>query len=140
MLQYPAGDSCSSIENAYFLTNEEFHTWNPAVSSDCSAGLFAGYAYCVATSNDHRSRTALPAASTTISVSTAPSPTQANSIISNCKTYALASSGEYCSEFAQKNGISASDLYAWNSVLGSNGVNCNTAFFANYYYCVGVSS
>ena len=140
MLRYPAGDSCSSIENAEFLTDDEFHSWNPAVSSDCSTGLWAGYAYCIATSNYDPSRTALPAASSTTQAATLSSPTQINSIISSCNKYALAQSGDYCSKFAEDNGISTSDLYAWNTVLGSDGVNCNTAFFANYYYCVGVGS
>ena len=103
-------------------------------------GLWAGYAYCVSTSNNEPSRTALPTASSTTQAVTVPSPTQTNSIISTCNDYALAQSGDYCSEFAQDNGISASNLYAWNTVLGSDGSNCDTAFFANYYYCIGVES
>jgi LysM repeat protein len=52
----------------------------------------------------------------------------------------MANSGGSCTAFASRAGITLSQLYAWNSVLGSNGENCNTQFWGEEYYCVGVSS
>ena len=68
-----------------------------------------------------------------------PSPTQPNSIPENCDVYVEAVSGDYCYIFAQNNNITTTQLYQWNTVLGSAGANCGTAFFAGYYYCVGVN-
>lgn len=35
-----AGDSCPSVENAYFITHAQFRAWNPAVSEDCATGFW----------------------------------------------------------------------------------------------------
>lgn len=48
--------------------------------------------------------------------------------------------GDYCYIFAEHNGITTVNLYAWNKVLGSNGAACDAAFWSGYYYCVGVSA
>ncbi|ODM14595.1 hypothetical protein SI65_09940 [Aspergillus cristatus] len=45
-----AGDSCETVEVKYGITDDEFHAWNPAVSSDCMTGFWAKKAYCVAVS------------------------------------------------------------------------------------------
>lgn len=52
----------------------------------------------------------------------------------------MAQSGEWCAIFAERNGISLANLYAWNTVLGAGGENCGNMFWANTYYCIGVSS
>ena len=65
--------------------------------------------------------------------------TQAKSMPSNCVKYAKAESGDNCTDFAKAHGISASDLYAWNLVLGPRGAECDVQFFLGYYYCVGVA-
>ncbi|MCJ1355898.1 MAG: hypothetical protein MMC33_005890 [Icmadophila ericetorum] len=138
-----SGDTCSAIESTTGVSNSNFHAWNPAVSSDCTSGFFAGYAYCIGTSTDP-----LPLPSTTTSTLTptptlsqtaapAPGPTQAG-IIDTCNMYAEAMSGTGCYDFAAANGISTDQLYAWNSVLGTAGANCGTEFFAGYDYCTGV--
>jgi hypothetical protein len=41
--------------------------------------------------------------------------------------------------FAERNGITTANLYSWNSVLGADGSGCANSFWANYYYCTGVS-
>jgi LysM repeat protein len=142
-----SGDDCAKVEKLYQLSDEQFHEWNPAVSSDCSTGFWADEAYCVGVSDDNSSSvtstpTPTPTTSTipTTSAASVPSPTQANSIASNCNEYAQAQSGNYCSQFAQDNNISESNLYAWNTVLGANGANCDNDFWSGYYYCIGVSS
>ncbi|RYF00697.1 MAG: hypothetical protein EOO77_33700, partial [Oxalobacteraceae bacterium] len=52
----------------------------------------------------------------------------------------MANAGGSCSAFASRAGISTSQLYAWNKVLGNNGQNCASSFWGNTYYCVGVRS
>ncbi|KEQ57758.1 uncharacterized protein M437DRAFT_30258, partial [Aureobasidium melanogenum CBS 110374] len=37
-----AGDSCSSVANEAFITLDQFYSWNPAVSTDCSSGFWGG--------------------------------------------------------------------------------------------------
>lgn len=67
-----------------------------------------------------------------------PTPIQ-DGVISTCNKFAKAASGEYCSLFADNNSITTAQLYLWNTVLGSNGQNCGSSFWADEYYCVGVS-
>ncbi|KAL8902634.1 MAG: hypothetical protein Q9207_004516 [Kuettlingeria erythrocarpa] len=135
-----SGDSCGSVENAYFLTHAQFRAWNPSVSEDCSTGFWLGYDYCVgiASASTTRSSSSQAPTSTTASVP-APTPNQAGNAISNCNKYAATQAGDYCSLFATRNGITTTNLYTWNSVLRSDGSGCDTQFWAGYYYCVGVS-
>ena len=65
-----------------------------------------------------------------------PSPTQSG-IASLCAKYAQAHSGNTCSSFAAANQIAPADLYSRNTVLGAQGENCATKFWAGFYYCVG---
>lgn len=134
-----SGDDCSTVEKLYNITDKQFHAWNPAVSSDCKTGFWAQEAYCVGVSGSSPTTTGTPTTTTTSSVA-APGPTQPNSIASNCNKYAIAPAGGTCFQFAQDNGISVSNLYAWNTVLGPNGENCGGSFWAHEYYCIGVSS
>jgi hypothetical protein len=36
------GDSCASLEDEYFITDAQFHSWNPAVSTDCAENFWQG--------------------------------------------------------------------------------------------------
>ncbi|KAK0647930.1 LysM domain-containing protein [Lasiodiplodia hormozganensis] len=138
------GDSCASVETTYLISAAQFLAWNPAVSEDCSTGFWAGYAYCVGTTDAPVSTpaatTTTSAASTTTTAAVVPSPTQENSIVSNCNKYAQAAEGDYCSLFAEENGITAAELYAWNAVLGEDGSGCDTQFWLGYWYCIGVAA
>ncbi|KAL9029149.1 MAG: hypothetical protein Q9196_002579, partial [Gyalolechia fulgens] len=93
-----SGDSCGSVENAYFLTHAQFRAWNPSVSEDCSTGFWLGYDYCVgiASASTTRSSSSQGPTSTMASVP-APTPNQAGNAISNCNKYAAAQAGDYCS-------------------------------------------
>jgi LysM repeat protein len=144
-LAFAAGDSCSSVETAFSITAQQFLAWNPAVSSDCLSGFWAGYAYCVGTTDTISSTGSSSVPPTTTSSAptpsvTAPDPHQDNNAISTCNKFAQAQTGDYCYIFAQNNGITTAQLYAWNAVLGSDGSGCGTEFWAGYWYCVGVSS
>ncbi|KAI3331384.1 hypothetical protein F4824DRAFT_294880 [Ustulina deusta] len=140
-----SGDSCATVENTYFITSAQFLAWNPSVSSDCSTGFWADYAYCVGTTDTISSTRSTPAATTTTTSAaspsiTAPDPHQDNNAVSNCNKYAQVKDGDYCYIFAQNNGITTEQLYSWNAVLGSDGSGCDTSFWLGYWYCVGVSS
>ncbi|PYH88796.1 hypothetical protein BO71DRAFT_281329, partial [Aspergillus ellipticus CBS 707.79] len=42
-----SGDTCSSIATEFDITIAQFLAWNPAVSSDCTSGLWVDEDYCV---------------------------------------------------------------------------------------------
>ncbi|KAL8772227.1 MAG: hypothetical protein Q9203_001365 [Teloschistes exilis] len=135
-----SGDSCASVEQMYFITHAQFRAWNPSVSEDCSTGFWLGYDYCVSTTTMTTTRSSInPPPTSTSSAVPAPTPNQAGNAISNCNKYAQTQDGDYCSLFATRNGITTANLYAWNSVVGSDGSGCDTSFWLGYYYCVGVS-
>ena len=120
-----SGAYCTKFEQANNITPDQLYSWNTVLGSggsNCDTAFFLGYYYCVA---------ATPPV--------VPSPTQAG-IASNCNKYKIAQSGDYCSKFAEDNGVSTGDLYVWNPVLGSGGIYCYYKFFLVYYYFICVSS
>ncbi|KAI1490116.1 hypothetical protein F5X96DRAFT_670015 [Biscogniauxia mediterranea] len=133
-----AGDTCSSVEAAYGLTAAQFLAWNPTVSADCATNFWVGYAYCVGVS---AITTTTPTTTTTSPTTTTqqPTPTQDGNAVSSCDAYAQAQDGDWCAAFAERNGVREADLYAWNRVLGADGENCASSFWAGYWYCIGVS-
>jgi hypothetical protein len=117
---------------------------NPAVSEDCIDNFWAGHAYCVDVSGEPSPTPASPGGPTPTDGGgggvEVPSPVQEENAVENCSGYAQAlEADDWCAKFAERNGISTGDLYAWNKVLGENGSNCNTMFWASYWYCVAVS-
>ncbi|KAL2841765.1 hypothetical protein BJX68DRAFT_270950 [Aspergillus pseudodeflectus] len=68
--------------------------------------------------------------STTTNPSSIPSPTQSDSIPSNCTSYAKAVQGDNCVDFAKAHGITPEELYEWNTVLGEGGKECGMMFQA----------
>lgn len=99
------------------------------------------YDYCVEVNGGSSTitTTSVPPSSSTATTTSLAFPTQSG-IISTCNKFKDAESGDYCSNFASDNGITTAQLYAWNTILGPNGENCNTQFQAGVDYCVGVSS
>ena len=136
--QAQSGDYCIKFAQENNITPDQLYAWNTVLGSggsNCSQTFFLGYYYCVA----GPSATSVATPTPTTSVPAVPSPTQTG-IASNCNKYAVANDGDYCSKFAQEYNVSTDNLYAWNTVLGSGGSNCDTQFFLGYYYCIGVSS
>ncbi|KAH8900561.1 hypothetical protein GQ53DRAFT_835550 [Thozetella sp. PMI_491] len=126
-----AGEYCSEFAPKYGITTAQLYTWNPVLGVDganCGTNFQANVYYCVGA----------PAATPTTTVS-APGPTQTG-ITSSCNKFAQAIANDACGNFASRNGISTAQLYAWNTMLGSNGENCSSMLWAGNYYCVGVSS
>ena len=75
----------------------------------------------------------------TLAGQAAPSPTQPG-ISPSCNKYSQAHEGIQCAQFANMSGITADNLYNWNTVLGPTGDRCETHFLTSYYYCVGITS
>ncbi|OBT78531.1 hypothetical protein VF21_01031 [Pseudogymnoascus sp. 05NY08] len=143
---YDDASTCADFLNTWHLTIAQFFTYNPEVNADCS-GLWPAYQYCARAPgyvDTFPSTTTGTGTSTTTTTTTpptgvvTPTPIQ-DGVISTCNKFAKAASGEYCSLFAGNNGITTAQLYLWNTVLGSNGQNCDSSFWADEYYCVGVS-
>ncbi|KAJ5936334.1 hypothetical protein N7454_005632 [Penicillium verhagenii] len=117
-----SGDYCSLFATNNNITPDDLYNWNSVLGVNgayCGTALQANVWYCVGVD--------------------VPSPILDNSIPANCDAYAEAISGDYCSEFATANDITAAELFEWNTVLGSDGADCSTEFQANVYYCVGVN-
>ncbi|KDN63841.1 putative LysM domain-containing protein [Colletotrichum sublineola] len=125
-----AGDGCEGFATRNSIAPSQLYEWNPVLGtagSECSTALWASEYYCIGTWK-----------ATPTSAASAPGPTQTG-ITKSCNKFAKAVSGDSCSAFASRNGITVSQLYAWNTVLGSNGENCAGSLWADEYYCVGVS-
>ncbi|KAH7360209.1 hypothetical protein BKA65DRAFT_576795 [Rhexocercosporidium sp. MPI-PUGE-AT-0058] len=139
-----SGDTCFGFTQSFKITMADFTTWNPALGypdgHNCTTQFWLGYDYCVeingGSSSTTSSSTSHPTTSTTTSL---PYPTQSG-IIATCNKFKDAESGDYCYIFASNNGITTTELYAWNPILGPNGENCGTQFQAGVDYCVGISS
>ncbi|GJC98179.1 lysM domain-containing protein [Colletotrichum higginsianum] len=70
---------------------------------------------------------------------TPPEPVQ-EGISSVCKRYVFADKGASCWKVSNDGGITQKRLFELNPVLGTNGENCDTMLWLNYYYCVGTES
>lgn len=129
-----AGDSCFNFAQVHSIPTSKLYEWNPILGSDgtaCTTSFWASEYYCIgvwASTTATSSRTSV----------TAPGPTQTG-IIATCDKFAQAQSGDGCESFAARNNITPAHLYQWNSVLGVNGVNCDTMLWGDEWYCVGVS-
>ncbi|KAI0443524.1 hypothetical protein F4803DRAFT_514520 [Xylaria telfairii] len=133
-------DTCPSVEKEYGITAEQFFAWNPAVSKDCITNFWLGSAYCVGVSSSTGTSTTSKPTPTTSTGPSVPTPTQDGNAVSNCNAYGQAQNGDYCAAFAERNGISDVQLYAWNTVLGSGGENCGSSLWSGYWYCIGIKS
>ena len=127
-----SGDDCTNFASENSISPVQLYSWNPVLGSggaNCGSSFWADYYYCVGASGSS------PTATSSVA---APGPTQSG-VASNCDQFAEAASGDTCYGFAQEHGVTTADLYTWNTVLGSNGANCNDELFVGYFYCTGVS-
>lgn len=133
-----AGGSCPVFANRVGISTSQLYAWNTILGENgqnCASSFWGDTFYCVGVSPNY---VAPPKPSPT-GAAPAPGPTQSG-IISTCNKYLMANAGGSCPVFANRAGISTAQLYAWNTVLGSNGQNCASSFWGNTYYCVGVRS
>ncbi|KAF3021589.1 hypothetical protein E8E14_013554 [Neopestalotiopsis sp. 37M] len=129
-----AGDVCSAFASRNGISTAQLYSWNAVLGSsgqNCGTSLWASEYYCIGTSTAAVASTTLKSTTTTKSAgaTTAPGPTQSG-ISAKCIKYAAAVKGDTCGAFAARNGITTANLYAWNTVLGANGSQCATSFWA----------
>ncbi|KAI0505903.1 hypothetical protein F5B22DRAFT_626270 [Xylaria bambusicola] len=135
-------DGCFSLTDLWRVPVENFYAWNTVLGphgENCLTQLWADTYYCIDIYRDPSSTTTTSKPTPTTTKITAPGPTQTG-IIATCNKFAESIPDKGCEDFAVAEGITPAQLYAWNSVLGPNGENCSTSFWAGEYYCVGVSS
>jgi LysM repeat protein len=139
------GGSCTAFASSAGVSLQQLYAWNTVLGSkgeNCASQFWGNEYYCVgvsSSSNAVSSTHATTSKSTSIQSAGAPGPTQSG-IISTCSKYLMANPGGSCAAFASRAGISLQQLYAWNSVLGSDGEYCASQFWGNEYYCVDVAS
>ncbi|KAF3941392.1 Endochitinase [Dactylella cylindrospora] len=127
-----SGDDCSVLATGAGASVDDIIDWNPAVGEQCT-NLWGGYYACIGVESPG-STTTTSHTTTTPATTPQPSPTQAG-FPPDCERWDIAESGDYCSKFADDNGITLAQLYALNPVLAApNG--CDTSFWLGYYYCV----
>jgi hypothetical protein len=107
-----SGDSCSSIEKKYNITNADFLRWNPSVSKDCKTNFKPNYSYCVRVG--------------------APAPTM-EGIAANCNKWHTVGDGDDCVVVEKKYNITADQFFKWNPAVSKD---CVKNFWAKYSYCV----
>ncbi|KAL2066090.1 hypothetical protein VTL71DRAFT_2161 [Oculimacula yallundae] len=132
------GIGCFDFATQTCINTTQLSGWNGVLGKygeNCGSLFWAKEYYCV---NTYAISTTRPTTTSSTHV-TAPGPTQSG-IVSNCNKYATPLNGMGCYDFATQQGITEAQLYSWNPALGVNGANCGTAFWAQEYYCVGVSS
>lgn len=135
------GGTCPVFANRVGISTSQLYAWNSVLGNNgqnCQGSFWGNTYYCVGVSPNYVApvTTTQP---TSTGAAPAPGPTQSG-IISTCNKYLMANEGGSCPVFANRAGISTAQLYAWNSVLGNNGQNCQGSFWGNTYYCVGVRS
>ncbi|PQE27499.1 hypothetical protein CJF31_00009116 [Rutstroemia sp. NJR-2017a BVV2] len=137
------GIGCVDFAFQNCISTTQLFAWNNVLGANgenCLSLFWAKEYYCVNVQTT--STTASPTTSqtsTSVAQVTAPGPTQSG-IVSNCNKYDTPTGGVGCYDFATGHNITPAQLYAWNPALGANGANCGTSFWAQEYYCVGVSS
>ncbi|KAF2649567.1 carbohydrate-binding module family 50 protein [Lophiostoma macrostomum CBS 122681] len=142
--QTPAqGLGCVDFSILNGIGSDKFYEWNPVLGpngENCTTMFQFKVYYCVGVviSGSGSGPTTSLSSPTITSVVTAPGPTQSG-IVASCTKFAKPTTGTGCYDFATQNGITPTQLYQWNTVLGPNGENCGTQFWGDEYYCVGVS-
>ncbi|CZR67061.1 uncharacterized protein PAC_16960 [Phialocephala subalpina] len=158
--QVPTGVTCDSLAASLNATTVQLLTWNKNILGLCDS-LFAGQYICVTAPGLNSTYTlAAPPLGTDADAGNqqrggpggvvTPCPTYTNSptaalgptqtgIIAACNAYAMADNGIGCVDFAALNCIKTAQLFAWNGVLGPNGENCGSSFWAKEYYCIATA-
>ena len=124
-----SGDGCPGIADGNGISLAQFYSWNPTVGSTCTK-LIADDYVCVSIIGGP---SATPTSTTPGNGISTPTPVQTG-MVANCNKFYLVQSGNGCQAIADKNGISPTQFYSWNSAVGST---CTT-LIASDYVCVGI--
>lgn len=121
-----SGASCQKFSGGNRISLAQLYAWNRVlgVRGENCGSFSNSMNYCVSVSRP------LPPPNN--------GPVQSG-VPDTCWRYGDALPGGTCAKFADRFGISLSQLYAWNPVLGNNGQNCQTSFWSGYWYCVQVA-
>ncbi|KAK7961078.1 hypothetical protein PG988_012292 [Apiospora saccharicola] len=141
--------TCDKITTILGMTQEQFKSWNPSVAQlGPGCNMIKNLYYCVqvnfikttpTVTFSRPQETATITTMSTTSTSTGnsvptPTPTQTG-MAGNCNKFYRVVGGDTCGSIATSQGLSLTDLYAWNQALGST---C-AGLWADYYVCVGVT-
>ncbi|KAK0670018.1 carbohydrate-binding module family 50 protein [Cercophora samala] len=126
-----SGDTCETVPTKYGITNAQFLSWNPAVSSDCTSNFWIGQAYCVGTT----SSTTSVVTTTTSSAPGPPGPTHIGQP-SACNRWHVVVSGDTCESVPVMYSITRAQFQTWNPAVSAD---CTQNFWLGQAYCVGVS-
>ncbi|KAH7080631.1 hypothetical protein BKA63DRAFT_488368 [Paraphoma chrysanthemicola] len=110
--------ACWKLANDAKISTQRLFALNPVLGTAgefCATRVWLGYYFCIATPGD----------------GTSPSST---------KPITTPETGASCWSIANGAGVDLANFYKWNTGLGSNGENCNTQIWLQYYYCVGVAT
>ncbi|KAK6438099.1 hypothetical protein LTR95_005702 [Oleoguttula sp. CCFEE 5521] len=121
-----SGSSCQGFATNNNVSLACLYAWNSIFGShgeNCTTQFQANTYYCTAVSGPKP----------------APGPVQTG-VVDTCVQYGLTNTGASCSAFATRMNITLAQLYAWNTVLGTDGANCQSKFLSNEYYCIAVAS
>jgi GH18 family chitinase/LysM repeat protein len=148
------GDTCIKFAETHGIKPEQLYDWNPVLGANganCITSFWADTSYCVGAGSSNSSVSfGTGATASTTAVSTTASPTASAQpstetetqagISPACNSFATAIAGDTCINFAKSHGIEPAQLYEWNPILGPNGANCATLFWAKETYCIGVGT
>lgn len=137
--------ACWKLANDAKISTQRLFELNPVLGTAgefCATRVWLGYYYCIATPGDGTSPSPTKPITSATPTTGPAKPTQTQSGIDpNCNSFAQApETGASCWSIANGAGIDLADFYKWNTGLGSNGENCNTQIWPQYYYCVGVAT
>lgn len=121
---------CFLIQGLYYCVEVNF---NPLTTATSTTSIPSPSSTTATTTTKTPTSTMVTTVTKTTGVAT-PTPIQTGTA-SNCDDFYLVQSGDTCDIIAAAEGISVSDLYAWNPAVGVN--TCRT-LLAGYYICVGV--
>ncbi|KAF9047715.1 hypothetical protein BJ165DRAFT_1118997 [Panaeolus papilionaceus] len=121
-----SGDSCTSIEDSFALTNAQFLALNPGVNAQCT-NIILGEAYCVF------SIFGGSAGPTPIGP---PANVAPGTITTNCTGYYTVVSGDSCGAIESKFNITSALFLAMNPEVSST---CNNIVIGEAY-CIGTSN
>ncbi|KAL3478573.1 hypothetical protein BJX99DRAFT_105093 [Aspergillus californicus] len=125
------GDGCTAIAQSHGISLAQFAAYNPEVKTDCS-GLWLGYYVCVSIIGAEPTSTVTTTTTATNGVST-PTPTRPG-MVSNCDAFYKVVSGDECAVIAANHGISVTQLYTWNTQIGT----ACSGLWVDYYICVSI--
>ncbi|KAI1977491.1 hypothetical protein LOZ53_001513 [Ophidiomyces ophidiicola] len=151
-----SSDTCESISNRNGISVKQFYIWNPAVGTSTCDHLVTNTYVCVGVGNGSTSMsvtsgpttTAKTTSTTGISSVTSsdkpsttsggavatPAPVQAG-MVTGCRRFYKAQSGDNCWAIANSAKIDLNDFYKWNPSVGTDCKN----LWLDYWYCIGIA-